>query len=214
MKRLLIIIYFIINQVQLNAQSSLALEDLKHYRIHLDNRTNRHLKEVPKQLLDGYCKGIYKAYYPKATFNEVNFGDFLDHFLWNEPLLNESVFCGEDYCSNPSFTEFFSKFNFYLDYYEHNTINTTNSVMVRKVEFVQLVYNIEVYGKTYIFRGPLFRMDEIEKTILVKNPANNSEPQSIKYVFELGRFYSTQITDSELKTKEKRLNKQEDMQNH
>jgi hypothetical protein len=86
--------------------------------------------------------------------------------------------------------------------------------MVRKVEFVQLVYNIEVYGKTYIFRGPLFRMDEIEKTILVKNPANNSEPQSIKYVFELGRFYSTQITDSELKTKEKRLNKQEDMQNH
>jgi len=48
----------------------------------------------------------------------------------------------------------------------------------------------------------------------VKNPANNSEPQSIKYVFELGRFYSTQITDSELKTKEKRLNKQEDMQNH
>jgi len=192
----------------------LALEDLKHYRIQLDNRTNRHLKEVPKQLLDGYCKGIFKAYYPKATFNEVNFGDFLSHFLWNEPLLNESVFCGEDYCSNPSFTEFFSRFNFYLDYYELNTINTTNSVMVRKVEFVQLVYSLEVYGTTYLFKGPLFRMDEIEKNILVKNSANNSEPQSIKYVFELGRFYSKQIIDSEYKTKEKRLNKQEDMQNH
>jgi hypothetical protein len=86
--------------------------------------------------------------------------------------------------------------------------------MERKVEFVQLVYSIDVAGKLYSFKGPLFRLDEIEKTILVKNDSNNAEPQSIKYTFELARFYSVEITDKDLKTKEKRTNKEDSFQEH
>ncbi len=215
MNKAIIFIAFIVSFSKANAQSpALALEDMKHYRIQLDNRSNRHLMGVPKQLLDGYCKGIYKAYYPKAVFNEVNFGDFLSHFRWGEPVLNETVLCGDDYCSNIAYNELFSRFNMYLDYYEHNFYNNQTARMERKVEFVQLVYSIDVAGKLYIFKGPLFRLDEIEKTILVKNDSNNAEPQSIKYTFELARFYSVEITDKDLKTKEKRTNQEDNFQEH
>jgi hypothetical protein len=215
MNKAIIFITFIVSFSKANAQSpALALEDMKHYRIQLDNRSNRHLMGVPKQLLDGYCKGIYKAYYPKAVFNEVNFGDFLSHFRWGEPVLNETVLCGEDYCSNLAYTELFSRFNIYLDYYEHNFYNNQTARMERKVEFVQLVYSIDVAGKLYSFKGPLFRLDEIEKTILVKSDSNNAEPQSIKYTFELARFYSVEITNKDLKTKEKRTNQEDNFQEH
>lgn len=215
MNKAIIFIAFIVSFCKVQAQSAaLALDDLKHYRIQLDNRSNRHLMGVPKQLLDGYCKGIYKAYYPKAIFNEVNFGDFLSHFRWAEPVLNETILCGDDYCSNAAYNELFSRFTTYLDYYEYNYFNTQTSLMERKVPFVQLVYNVEVAGKIYSFKGPLIRMDEIEKTILVKNEANNTEPQSIKYVFELGLFYSVEITDNDIKTKERRTNQDDDHQEH
>ncbi len=215
MNKVIIIIAFIVSFYKVQAQSpALALDDLKHYRMQLDNRSNRHLMGVPKQLLDGYCKGIYKAYYPKAIFNEVNFGDFLSHFRCAEPVLNETILCGDDYCSNAAYNELFSRFNIYLDYYEYNYFNTQTSLMERKVPFVQLVYSVDVAGKTYAFKGPLFRMDEIEKTILIKNEANNAEPQSINYVFELARFYSVEITDNDIKTKERRTNQEDDHQEH
>lgn len=215
MNKVILFIAFIVSFSKAQAQSpELALEDMKHYRIQLDNRSNRHLIDVPKQLLEGYCRGIYKAYYPKAVFNEVNFGDFLTHFRWSEPVLNETILCGEDYCSNSAYTELFSRFNVSLDFYEHNFYNTKTARMERSVPFIQLVYTIDVAGKKYSFKGPLFRMDEIEKTILIKNEVNNAAPQSIKYTFELARFYAVEITDKYIKTNEKRTNHEDNFQEH
>ena len=213
MKSTLFIITLMFPFYELFAQAP-AIDDLKHYRIQLDNRTNQHLKDVPKQLLEGYCKGIYKAYYPNSIFTEVNFGDFLAQFKWSEPLLNESVMCGDDYCSNPAFIELFSRFNLSLDYYEQNYYNKQTARMERKIPFVQLVYSVEVDGKIYSFRGPLFRMDEIEKSILINNEGNDSQAQSIKYTFDLARFYSVEITKDDLKTKEKRTNQDDDHLEH
>ena len=89
--RSLIIITIALSFYKADAQThALALADMKHYRIQLDNRSNSHLKEVPIQLLEGYCKGIYKAYYPKAIFNEVNFGDFLAHFRYYKNCTRKS----------------------------------------------------------------------------------------------------------------------------
>ena len=215
MNKTIIIIACIFSFCTAQAQAPvLALEDMKHYRIQLDNRSNIHLKDVPRQLLEGYCKGIYKAYYPKAVFNEVNFGDFLAHFRWAEPVLNETILCGEDYCSNAAYTELFSRFNVSMDFYEHSFYNKQTSLMERKVPFIQLVYSIEVAGKTYSFKGPLFRMDEIEKTILIKNETNNAASKSIKYTFELARYYAVEITDKDIKTKEKRTNQEDNFQEH
>ncbi|MFM9945920.1 MAG: hypothetical protein ACKVQB_11900 [Bacteroidia bacterium] len=216
MNKTIIIAVFIFSFCKTNGQSpALALEDMKHYRIQLDNRSNRHLLDVPRQLLEGYCKGIYKAYYPLAVFNEVNFGDFLAHFRWGEPVFNETVLCGDDYCSNSVFAELFNRFNVSLDFYEQNYYNTQTARMERKVHFIQLVYTMDVAGKVSNFKGPIFRMDEIEKTIrLRQDEANNAETQSIKYTFELGRFYAVEITEKDIKTKEKRTNQEDNFQEH
>jgi len=215
MKKIIIIIATIFSLTPLKAQTlALTLKDMKHYRIQLDNRSNRHLKDVPRQLLEGYCKGMYKAYYPKAVFNEVNFGDFLAHYKWGEPVFNESVLCGDDYCSNIAYTELFSKFNIYIDFYERNYFNSQTSRMERKVPFIQVVYSIDVAGKNYSFKGPIFRMDEIEKNIFIKNEGNNAEPQSIKCTFDLARYYAVEITDKDIKTKERQLNKEDNLQEH
>jgi len=214
MKKQLIFMAMLLISLKSIGQSALPLEDLKHFRIQLLNRTNKNLFGVPKQLLEGYCEGLFKAYYPKEIYTEVNFGDFLSHFSWSEPVLNESVMCGEDYCSSASFKELFERFDLYLDYYEYAYFNTSTSRTERKVEFIQLVYSIEVNGTAYFFKGPIFRMDEIGKLVIAKNEGNESVQQSLKYTFELARFYSVEITKSEVKTKQKRTDRDDDNQEH
>ncbi|MCC6721590.1 MAG: hypothetical protein IT243_05265 [Bacteroidia bacterium] len=189
------------------SQNEENINDYKHFRIHLDNRTNKHLKDIPKQLLEGYCKGSINAYYPNAVYNEVNFNDFLEYFRWNEPIFNEAILCGDDYCSNIAFATLFSSFNLYLDYYCKDYIDTKTSLKIRKTNFIQLVYSVEYNGKIYNFRGPLFRLDEISKSIYVKNENNNSENQDIKTVFDTGRFYSVQLPNPEIIPNDNKKNK-------
>ena len=186
------------------SQCTLGPEDLGHYRIQLNNRSNRHLKDIPRQLLEGYCKGIYRAYYPNAIFNEVNFGDFMDHFRWSEPVLNESILCGEDYCSSQAFRPLFERFDMYLDFYEHSYFNQGTSLTERKVEYLQLVYRLETGGQEYIFRGPLFRMDEIENRLFVANEFNKGEIQSLGHAFKLARYFATEVGSPDFKHREKR----------
>lgn len=188
------------------AQNEVSLDEYKHFRIHLDNRTNKHLLDIPRQILEGYCKGTINAYYPKAIFNEVNFNDFLNHFRWNEPLFNESVLCGEDYCSNPLFGQLFNSFNVYLDYYCKDYLDSKTSLKIRKTDFVQLVYSVEYGGMIYNFLGPLFRLDEISKLIYVKNETNNAQAQNLKTVFDTGRFYSVQLANPEIKPNDNNKN--------
>jgi hypothetical protein len=213
MKRTVLILIFLGSIYQSFAQSP-SIDNLKHYRIQLDTRTNRHLVEIPKLLLEGYCKGYYKAYYPKAIFTEVNFGDFLEHYNWNEPLYNESTTCIEDDCSNPAFIELFSRFNGFIDYYEQTIYNALTGRMERKIPFLQLVYTMNYEGKDYFFKGPLFRMDELEKSIFIKNEGNDLQPQSIKYCFDLGRYYSVELSSDDIKNKEKRTNQGDDHLEH
>lgn len=199
--------------INVNAQQAPDPQDMKHYRIQLDNRTNQHLKLVPSQIIEAYCNGQLKAYYPKSCYTEVNFGDFLYHFKWAEPLNNEVVSCGENYCSNPSFIPFFERFNYYLDYYEHNYYDKRTGLLLRKVAFVQLAYTLEYDGVQHTFTGPLFRMDELEKLITIKTD-NAAVTQSIKYVFDTGRFYAVEQTEYYAKTKERRTATEDDFQEH
>ncbi|NUM31915.1 MAG: hypothetical protein HUU47_06290 [Bacteroidetes bacterium] len=202
MKSRFIILLILFSSIKVYAQNEANLDEYKHFRIHLDNRTNKHLKDIPRQILERYCKGNIKAYFPKAIYNEVNFNDFLYHFRWNEPLFNESILCGDDYCSNPSFEQLFNSFNVYLDYYSKVIFDSKTSVKVNKTEFVQLVYSVEYAGMIYNFLGPLFRLDEISKLIFVKIEQNDSQTQNLKTVFDIGRFYSVQIANPEIKPNE------------
>jgi len=213
-KLIIAILFFVWINNFCKGQGITRPDDMVHYRIQLENRTNKHLKDVPAQLLEGYCKGLYKAYYPKAEFTEVNFGDFLSHFRWGEPLLSENIFCGDDYCSNPAFTELFSKFNTHLDYYEVKQFNKRTSLIERKVVYLQLVYTVKLNETEYTFKGPVFRMDEIGQSINIKNETNNSEPQSLKQVFDLARFYSVKIAGTEFIPENKNNKKADDYQEY
>lgn len=213
MKKILVFL-LLYPAVMLQAQSIMQPEDMMRYRIQLDNRTNRHLHEVPGVILEGFCKGLFTAYYPKAAFNTVNFSDFLNHFRWNEPLINEGLLCGEDYCSNASFSGLFSKFNVYLDYFTYRHLNPLTSVIDRKVAFIQPVYTITINGIEYNFSGPLFRMDEVGNSIRIPNAENNSATQTLKQVFDLARFYSVQVVPDDYWQKDKRQHNPDDFREH
>lgn len=214
MKTLILTLSLLTLNILANSQSLSRPDDMDHYRIQLDNRTNKHLKNAPAILLEGYCKGLFKAYYPKSEYTEVNFGDFLSHFRWGEPLINETMLCGEDYCSNPSFKEFFEKFNTYIDYYETKQFNKRTSLIERKVIYIQLVYTLKYNETEYMFKGPVFRMDEIGKLINIQNETNNSENQTLKQVFDLARFYSTKIAEPEFIPADDKRKREEEHQEY
>ncbi|MCB9251426.1 MAG: hypothetical protein H6605_03110 [Flavobacteriales bacterium] len=191
-------------------QSAGYLSELNHYRIHLNNRTNKHLISVSSLLLEGFSNGKFNSYYPLALENQLNFGDFLKHFDWSEPMYLEDDHCGEHYFNNSVYKTLFSKFNTHIDYYESNHYELSSQRVIRKVEFIQLIYTTSIYGRTYNFKGPVFRMDEIRNSIFLNITSSTAEKKSLGFIFDQAIFTAVEIAKGNTFNSEDHNNREND----
>ena len=181
--------------MDVSGQEEKYITEQQHFRIPLNNRTNKYLKILPSELLKAYATGKIKAYYPLAQCNELNFGDFISHFNWGEPFTMEDEHCGDNYLNHPAYTELFSRFESYLDYYSYYSIHKQTGLNLKRVDFIQLVYTVNVWGKQKSFRGPLFRLDEVNKVLKINNPNDPGEPFGLQYLFDQGRFFAFELLE-------------------
>ena len=161
MKRFFYVISILL--AQLSFSQNLFVTDTFTYTINLDLSKNLYLKTVPVDLLKGYCKGDWNAYYPKREMNQCLFDDFLKRFNYYQVNTSGST-CFDDYCNNAYFTDLYSQFSRKLKYKEVVYFNQQHSTVKREVLWLQVFYSREEYNGWKHYEGPVFWMQEINKS--------------------------------------------------
>lgn len=172
------LIFFMFSSVSSASAQHLFVADTFIYTINLDLSKNNYLKTVPLDLLNGYCHGNWKAYYPKRTLNECLLDDFLQHF--NVFQINTATFsCLEDYCANPYFKDFFQQFTRKLKYSEIVFFDQQHSFVKREIISLQVFYSRNEYNGWKHYEGPIFWMQELKKNPeLIKVYNKNVRPDA------------------------------------
>ena len=122
---------------------SIFTTDTFSYTINLDLSKNRYLKTVPVDLLKGYCKGDWNAYYPKREMNQCLFDDFLQRFNYFQlNIPTNTAFCFQDYCNDAYYKEMYQQFARKLKYKEivyldqqHSLKKSDNGILVFNKDF-------------------------------------------------------------------------------
>lgn len=165
---------------QLSFSQNLFVADTFTYTINLDLSKNLYLKTVPVDLLKGYCKGDWKAYYPKREMNECLFDDFLQRFNAYQVNTSSST-CGADYCGNSYFANLYNHFSRKLKYKEVVYFDQQHSIVKREILWLQVFYSLEENNGWKHYEGPVFWLSEINKSangIMVYN--KNVRPDAWK----------------------------------
>jgi transposase-like protein len=143
---------------------SIFTTDTFSYTIDLDLSKNRYLKTVPVDLLKGYCKGDWNAYYPKREMNQCLFDDFLHRFNYFQlNIPTNTAFCFQDYCNDAYYKEMYQQFTRKLKYKEIVYLDQQHSFMKREVLWVQVYYSREEYDGWKHYEGPVFWLQRIKK---------------------------------------------------
>lgn len=177
--------------------------DTMTYTINLDIPENAFLKQLPADILEGYVKGRFHAYYPKREMNEILLDDFLDHY--GRANFNcGSNFCWEDYADHPYLQELYDKFKHQVRYKEVIYYDQQHAVVKREIIWLQLMYSDYNYNnELQTINGPKFWMVELykDKQIKIPNEQNRAGDWSIQQEFDIRHFVPDQAGKEKLKQK-------------
>jgi hypothetical protein len=184
---------------------SVMIADTFSYTINLDLSKNSYLKTIPVDLLKGYCKGYWNAYYPKREFNQCLFDDFLERFSYSQMSMQTNVeYCYEDYCNDRYFTDWYDRFTRKMRYKEVVYYNSAHSVVRREVIWLQIYYSEEGYNGWNHYNGPVFWLSEIRKSedpVKVYNPNIRSVAWSLEKEFMYPGFITNENKQQEQQQK-------------
>jgi len=187
---------------------SIFTTDTFSYTINLDLSKNRYLKTVPVDLLKGYCKGDWNAYYPKREMNQCLFDDFLQRFNYFQlNIPTNTAFCFQDYCNDAYYKEMYQQFTRKLKYKEIVYLDQQHSFMKREVLWVQVYYSREEYDGWKHYEGPVFWLRELKKSengILVFNKDFRSDGWTLEKEFNHPSFI---VNENKQKDDKKKIQK-------
>ncbi len=198
----ILIFYFFAQQ---SFSQNLFVADTFTYTINLDLSKNLYLKTVPVDLLKGYCRGEWNAYYPNREMNQCLFDDFLQRF--NAYQLNipvNSNFCFEDYCNSGNYQDLYSQFARKLKYKEILYFDQQHSVIKRQVLWFQVFYSKTEGDSWQHYDGPIFWLMEIKKSqtgVFVKNKNIRSESWTLEKEFNNPAFITNENKQKDDKKK-------------
>ena len=194
--------------VRLAFSQDLFVADTFSYTINLDLSKNLYLKTVPVDLLKGYCKGDWNAYYPKREMNQCLFDDFLQRFNYYQlNVPTNSNFCFDDYCNNTYYQEMYQQFARKLKYKEVIYFDQRHSIVKREILWLQVFYSREEADGWKHYEGPVFWLLEIKKAavgISVKNKDIRSDSWTLEKEFNNPSFI---VNENKQKDDKKKLQK-------
>ena len=183
--------------------SNIFSVDTMTYSINLDIPENAYLKQLPEDILKGYVKGKFHAYYPKREMNEILLDDFLAHY-GKANFECGPGFCWDDYADHPYLKELYDKFKHTIRYREIVYYDAQHSVVKREVAWIQLMYTDYNYnGDLQSINGPKFWLMKLNKdnSIRIPNADNRAKDRTIQQEFDERHFVPNEIWDEKRKEK-------------
>ena len=188
------------------AAQSIFSTDTFTYTINLDFSQNLHLKSLPVDLLKGYCKGDWNAYYPMKEYNQCFFDELLDRFYYAQQDVKEaSEYCIDNYCGSSYLMDFYRQFTRKLKYKEVLSYDARHSVVTREVLSIQVFFSrFEDTGEWRHYNGPVFWLKELNSSgieIKIFNKSIRSAPWSLQKEFQNHGFTVNENKEKDNKKK-------------
>ena len=207
MKKIILTFFYCFCFVISEAQN-LFVADTFTYTINLDLSQNLYLKSVPVDLLKGYCKGNWNAYYPKKEMNQCLFDDFLERFNYYQlSATSVETSCFENYCTHPYFMEMYNQFKRKLKYKEVVYFDQQHSIVKRKILWIQVYYSRYESDGWKHYDGPVFWLMELkqsENEVLVYNKNVRANGRTLENEFDKPDFI---VNENQQKDDRKKLQK-------
>jgi len=163
MKKYIILSIFIVLINTVLAQDFFKTDTFTN-TVNLDLSKNLYMKSVPIDLLRGFCKGTWNAYYPKREMSQCLFDDFLGRFGYYQlNIPDNATLCLNDYCNHAYYTDMFQQCTRKLKYKEIVYFDQQHSIVKREVLWIQVFYSRQTNDTWTHYEGPVFWLQEIRK---------------------------------------------------
>ncbi len=207
MMRKYTILVFLFFSLRARAESIFSTDTFT-YTINLDLSQNLYLKSVPVDLLKGYCRGDWNAYYPKKEMNQCLFDDFLERYNFMQQDVNATS-CLSDYCNSPYFKSIYYDFTRKLKYREVVFYDPKHSMVKREVLWLQVYFSRSEAEGWKHYNGPVFWLREIRAAanpIMISNKRISTASWSLDHEFISPLFI---VNENKQMDDRKKINKYE-----
>ncbi len=194
-----------------------TIETEVQHRIYLDEKMNLPLKTLPNMLLEAFCDGRLKAYFPNRPDVQMSYYDFLYYFSIPEPVIDPTgLGCPSAQCKllDYGYIEAFSEA---IDFAEMQLLDQKTSAYHYQTLYFRLVFPAKYTLNAKEYYGPVFRYEDVIKVFpnaVFFNRQNDAAKFTLKHIFSTRNFnvatypakdmFGRLQKDSEVVEKEKR----------
>jgi hypothetical protein len=194
-------------------------------RINLKEKLNLPARWLPKLLIQAYCEGKIKGYYPYNVNKECSYYEFASHFAGGKtqpiPVSADefNITCPASFCLSDD-DDFMKKFQDHIEIFQVKRFDKTLSTEVYDIKYVRLKFIKEKYDKVFDYQGPVFYFEDVcalGEEYKLPNPKNDAAKLTFKQ-FLLIRQWTGVVVNDELNNgnrprandKDKQDNKEKD----
>ena len=206
MKNLTLIILTLISTAGM-AQKKVTSEGEVRVRISTLEKQNKVAKDIPRLLLQAWCKGDINAYYPKNQNVELTYAQFLEHFGMEKrayTVLDNQVpewFCEEQPLECIPIDPYTMQcLQYEVELGEENYFNKNTARQEKKLEYIKLIYSSNCTVRGIEIEGPVLKINDIKKlpkSYKVTNPENDASALPIWSYLTLGNYRRSTIYKKE-----------------
>ena len=169
-------------------------------RIYLDEKMNSPLKILPRLVLQAFCDGRLKAYYPNHPEVQMSYYDFLAYFGIPEPVAENDLTCPGSNCLqlDPAFIDAFSEF---IDFSEMQRLDKATSNYIYDVQYFRFVLPKKYTYNQQEYFGPVFKYKDVAQVFpgaMFFNRQNDAAKFSLKQIFAAHNFNAVLFPEKDM----------------
>jgi|ERR1700741_1320464 len=222
----LIALSFVVFSFTLHAQRPRDMySNIELFRINLKEKINLPARYLPKLLLQAYCEGKIKAYYPFNVNKECSYYEFASHFAAGraQPIPGADEFsnisCPGNFCMWND-DDMLKKFQDHVELFQVKRFDKNLSTEVYDIKYIRIKFIKEKYDQVFDFQGPVFYYEDVialGEEYKIPNPKNDAAKLTFKQFLEIRQFNGFVVNDElnnnnrpKANDKDKKDNKEKD----
>ncbi|MFL5752350.1 MAG: hypothetical protein ACJ76F_03010 [Bacteroidia bacterium] len=172
-------------------------------RINLKEKLNLPARYLPKLLIQAYCEGKIKAYYPFNVNKECSYYEFASHFAGGktQPIPGADEFsninCPASFCIAGD-DELMKKFQDHVELFQVKRFDKNLSTEVYDIKYIRIKFIKEKYDQVFDFQGPVFYFEDVialGEEYKLPNPKNDAAQLTFKQFLQIRQWNGVVIND-------------------
>lgn len=200
----IILLTCLLFSVAANAQRPRDMySNIELMRINLKEKLNLPARWLPKLLIQAFCEGKIKAYYPYNVNKECSYYEFVSHFAAGktqpQPSADEfsNISCPASFCMAGD-DELMKMFQDHIEIFQVKRFDKNLSTEVYDIKYIRIKFIKEKYGQVFDYQGPVFYYEDVAalgEEYKLPNPKNDAAKLSFKQFLQMRQWTGVVVND-------------------